>query len=239
MKNFLSVKTIVFLTFLLAIVLHSSAQQDSTNSEKFYTELTELYGANQIPLIGKLNEHQLKSKTNHPYLNSNYQKGTITLHGITHDVDLLYDIYEQQVVVLYLDPHNTKYGIIPPVDFISAFNIGTMLFKQYCFNEDCNFYQVVFADTITCLYSWHKKRAESHENRSYVTYDYHSMKQRSYLLIDGEITEYSGNGSFVKIFPKQYKKSITDYLKSNDIDVRKSEPETISKLVAHCQQYLQ
>lgn len=239
MIHFHMVRIFLTFAFLATIISHAGGQTGQQDSGSFYNEVSQLYGSNQIPLVGMLSEYQ-PNQSNHPFLfSTDYQNGSITIHNITYnDVQLRYNIYEQQLIVLYLDPHKTKYGIIPPVNFISEFSIGTSEFKKFCFDGECSFYEVIHADTLSCLYSWHKKRSESHENRAYITYDYHSLKRRSYLVINKELFAYSGNSGFVKLFPKEHKKSITSYMKNNKVDVRRSDKTTISELVAHCQQYL-
>lgn len=231
-----AIKLKVFYLIPLAFYFVSSFSQTNTTDNTF-SEIEKLYGGNQIPLNGKLGDYLPGRDVNHPFfLLEDYQSGNITIHDSEYrDIKLRYNIFNQTIEVLYTDPRNAVFGLLPPPDFITTFDIGERTFGKYNFDDRNMFYQEIYANKIRCLYLWTKKRSESSENRSYSRFEYHQSKRKSYILVNSKLISYTGNSSYIKIFPKKYKIQIKEFIKEHDINLKKSNDSLIAELVAYCE----
>lgn len=216
----------------------SFCQTDSLGNS--YKNVEDLYGANQIPLNGKLSEYFPSKVIGWPYyLNDKFHKGAITIHDTEYkNIELKYNIFEQNLEVLYISPQNTRYSLIPPADFISSFKIGEQQFEKLTFNEEAKFFQIIHKGNIECLYYWYKKSSESNEEGRYAKLEYHNTKRKSYIVMNGNLYPYKSKSSFVKLFPKTHKSAIKKFMKTNQIKVHNADDNTIRSLIVFCQDLL-
>ena len=183
-------------------------------------------------------EYQSGKDLGHPFLgNEEYKKGYLIIHNKRYNNMLLkYNVFEQNLVVLYVDNTGTQMAFLPPLNFISEFSLDNLIFKKYTFNnEKTSIYQEVYSGEIKCLYSWKKGREESHHNVQFSAFKYYKPLKKSYLVIDNSIYRYKTKGDLIKLFPLQYKKEILSYIKKQKINVKKSSDQDIVKLMTFCE----
>lgn len=209
----------------------------STDIEDDYKSIRKLYGANQIPLNGKLSSYIPGRTISWPYLISDeFFDGDITVHNVAYsNIQLRYNVFDQTVEVLYVGEGDICYSILPPANFVSSFTLNKRRFKRYAFNGNEDFYQVVYEGDLTCLYHYQKKRSESSEGLSHVKLEYHATKRSSYMLIDSSLVKFGSKAGFIGLFPKKYKEQIKAYMKSNRISLKDSGDDEIAALVEFCE----
>lgn len=236
----------LLITYLLVFQVHNSvyAQEQSSyikaDFNEIYTSVLDEYGFDQILVNGVFYEDRYHEEIGHPFLiESEFSKGTLVFREKEYkSVEINYDIYEQQLV-LYITHHNSIAWIIPPHDFISSFSIGDKLFVKYAFQNDPQFYQVIFdSEKLRCLYYWYKLRSDSDHKRNYNSYEFSDSKKKSYLLLNDEYMRYRDNRSFANLFPREIKSEIRKHIKAKGIKVAKSNDGEMLELIRYCNSML-
>lgn len=233
----------ITLVLILAFISTHNGLSQEFSQQKFTPEqnlelIKAKYGYDQLLVNGVYFEYQSGKDIGHPFMESEeYQKGYLIIHKKRYDNLLLkYDLFNQQVVVLYTDNIGTQLAFVPPVIFISEFAMDKLLFKRYAFNnEPAKIYQEVYSGNIKCLYAWKKGRAESHHNVKYSAFEYFKPASKSYLVIDNSIYQFRGKGDFIKLFPPTYKKEISAFIKTQNIKVNSATDKEIVTLMTFCE----
>jgi hypothetical protein len=225
----------------LSVYAFSRAQPTVPDREELFMEVVEAskenYGVNPLLQNGVFYENRYMTAEGHPFLLEDaFKSGFISFRNSRYEgVRLKYDIFTQQVVI-----NHEQEGIVLQNylsnEFIECFSIDERNFERIAF-EDGNpgFYQVVFdGDDLACYYQWYKTRTESHEAGAYKIFVFSEDKLRRYLLIDGILTRYRNNRSFVKAFPKVIGKQVRVYLKEKGIKVDQADDQSMQSLLRIC-----
>jgi hypothetical protein len=239
-------KNILLSSFcLLNLCLTSYGQENVPDAKadywnELYKSVVNEYGFDQVLVNGTCYEDIYLGSVGHPFLfEDQFYKGTLIYREREYQgVDIKYDIYKQQVI-LYFRQNNSIAWIIPPNDFISAFNLGDKLFVKHPFEGKSRFYQVIFdTEELKCLYYWSKLRYDSDHKRYYNSYRFTDSEKTTYLFIDDVLKKYSDNRTFVRLFPEESQVRIKQYIKNNKIKVAKSSDVVMEKLVTYCKTLL-
>ncbi len=169
--------------------------------------------------------------------NRYFKEGMLVIHNQRYDNLLLkYNVFDQNLVLLYKDHLGTQMAFLPPINFISEFGLYGRVFKKYNFaNEVEKIYQEVYSGEIKCLYALKKGRVDSHHNIQFSAYKYYDYVRKSYLAINDSIFKYKGKRDFIKLFPSENKKEISVFIKKQKIKVNRSPDIEIVKLMTFCE----
>ncbi len=221
------------------LVVHSqppAPDSQTVDWKVLYQSVVNEYGADQVLLTGISYEDVYREKEGHPFLfEDQFYKGTLVFRGREYkEVNLKYDIYNQQVILYSVQNHSSTW-IIPPNDFISAFSLGDKWFVKYTFLGEPEFYQVIFdTQRLKCLYHWSKSRYDSDHQNNYYGSRFTDSEKTTCLFLENVLKKYDNNKSFIKCFPKESHLKIKQYLKSNRIKISKCSEDRLVPLLTFC-----
>jgi hypothetical protein len=236
----------VFLFFVFSLHLSVFAQAKSPDDSPDYNKLIKYVmdesGLDQVLVNGIYYEDKYGKKTGHEFFQEDrLYTGNLSYRGkVYKEIEMEYDICNQQLI-LNLEYNDKTVAVVPPNDFISAFNLDDKIFTKDDFQGEPRFYQVVFrTEKLKCLYYWFKQTQLTNEggnSRSYY-YEFTDGKRKSYLKLDRSYETYRNNKSFTELFPREIKAMVRQYLKTNRINVAKSNDEEMTKLLIYCNSLL-
>lgn len=229
--------------FLLLNICHSAFTQEKFPDSKagywndLYRAVLTEYGFDQVLTNGICYEDYYRGKVGHPFLlDDQFHKGRLIFRNREYsEVNIKYDIYKQQVI-LYIEQNNSKNLIIPPNDFISAFNLENMCFIKYTCDKTTAYYQVVYdSEKLKCLYSWYKLRFDSDHKNNYNSSKFTDSKRKCFMVVNNVSKSYKNNKSFTKLFPQIIQVPIKEFLRNNSITVRKISDADLREVLIYCE----
>ncbi|MEX0981498.1 MAG: hypothetical protein WD577_10275 [Bacteroidales bacterium] len=229
-----------FLNLLLFLVLANNnvnAQVDSSQQVLFnhiYLVAEKEYGINQELINGLLFENISRDIIGTPYfLNYYSNQGSVIYRGKQYlYLNLRYDIYDQQVLLIYLF-NNVEYKLYLQKDFISEFNIENKEFiiKAFGTNDKAKIYQVIGGDLpIKILYFWEKGIINLHNNNSDVK-RFSSGQKETYILFNNKLVSFNRNRSFTRKFLPKSKTAIKKYFRKNKIKIKIANDDEMEQLI--------
>lgn len=226
---------------LLATLLYSPLVCSGQKVSIIEEQLISHYSPDATLLNGKLYQNLYYRDKGHPFLfNADAYDGDVTINDMEyHHQKISYNIYEQSVVVYIADGDSRKV-FIPPSDYVSAFTINNSTFNKIdLLGKGALFYEVIYEGDIACYYYWSKTRDISDHRSDIQAYRFSEDERVSYLMINGIAERYKFTRSFVKLFPKEYRKSISKYIRAHDINVHKAPNSEVADIIDFCNSLLQ
>ena len=203
--------------------------------EKFYALVENAYGLDQVLINGIYLENVYRNALGYPYLKEDkYELGYIVIHGKRFDnIEIKYNAFDQSLVIRKESKSGTPLEIIPPNEFITEFKLNKKFFRKIPDETGkVKYYQVVYDGSFKCLYHWTKERVESFHDSKTVSYRFLDEVRKSYLLIGGKLLRYKSKGSFLSLFPSQFKPEIAAFCKKESINPVKADDILMNKLFA-------
>ena len=230
---------LLFIVFFIALC-YSCVLQAQTLNYSTINEYNFLFkkaiGLDQNLINGyQYINHYPKAKGHAYFGNNEFLPGRIIVNGKEYNnVYLKYDIYNQHILLKYKNSYGGSNHLILHNHSIEEFEIDDKIFKKLQFpNTQTQFYQIIAENKITCLYSWAKKiNTVSGTLESY--YEYSDQSKKSYLVINGQLHNYKGNRSFLKLFSGNQKIKIKQYLNNRKIKLKKASDKTMKTLIDFC-----
>ncbi|MBN1116592.1 MAG: hypothetical protein JXA77_05290 [Bacteroidales bacterium] len=209
-----------FYTFLLF------AQPDNL-SDKAYNYVLQSYGSDQKIVNGKFFIDKYLNDIGHPfYPEKTFQNGEFTLHGNDYKrYKILYNVFEQTIVIQYDDENGKLISFQPPMEFISKFKINNLTFTRNDFLKLAPEYisEIFKSSNFAFYFSLTKKKYESHHNISSLAYKYSNQIPSYFIVYKEESYKISNKKSFVNLFDKSIGKQVSRYMRKNDIKFPKSD----------------
>jgi hypothetical protein len=224
----------LILSNLQFIYAQLTGTTDSTvlNWKSFFNQS---YGTDYNLVNGIRYINKYPSAEGHPFLGEDrFYRGKLVINNqIYPDMELKYDLCNQEIILQYPYFTGSTDKIILIKDFIDEFELDGKLFRKYTFPETApRFYQVVTQGDIYCLYFWQKDLLKGSTVEYF--YKYSPEKKVSYLVIDHRLFPFKGRKSFVNLFPAIYHAEILLYIKSNNIRLKDPDEIKIRQLLAYC-----
>lgn len=235
-------KTIVCLSLILAPGYTCISQETVNGSKENFTEIyiqtrEKLDAVHQL-LNGIYYENPYYRAKGHPFLyDGEFHKSTIIFQSAKfHDVGLKLDVFHQQIVI-NPKPDDPMLSILLSNDFVSEFWVnGAHFIKNSSDDAEYVFYQVLWEEEdIKCYQAWFKMRYNSFDDEDNVRYRFSEARQKSYMEINGKLSRYSNNRSFLSLLPLASKNLIRDYMKEKNIRVDKADDHMMKELIQFCQ----
>jgi hypothetical protein len=231
----------ITLLLLFSITFQGNTQHPYSYPNITYAELYKSfqrdYGFDQELINGIFYENFYLKPLGHPFLGQDqFYTGKLVYHHKAYDnVDMKYDIYEQQLVINYRF-NDKQLNIILPNEFISEFSFDGKLFRYFYFQEqEPGFYQVISdGHELNFLFHWYKDRRVSYHNRTFSSFEFSNSNKKSYLSIQDNLIPFSNNRTFIKSFRADVQDQIRKFMKSNKIKVRTCNDSTMLKLLNYC-----
>lgn len=204
------------------------------NAQDFHSYVDSIYGLNPSIYNGHHNPNNVPGNIigNPFFKEKEYKLGTITVDNKTfNELYLNYDIYNQDILLKYLDKYNSK-GVLRISNLnISEFSIQNKKFEM--FGDKNDIYQYIGNDSIKIYYKW-TKTIEFKANNSYSNYRFSKTSRKMFVLNDNKLLSYKSNRSFIKCFNTSHKTEIKKYLKTNKINVKKAGDATMLNVITFC-----
>jgi len=226
-----------WILFLLISINAVNAQVDSSPQLLFnqiYSAAEKEYGIHQELIKGLLFENKNQDAKGHPYfLNSYSNQGSVIYRGKQYsNLNLRYDVYDQQVLLIYLFD-NDVYKLHLQNEFITEFTIENkkFIYEAYGANEDAKFYQVIGEDRpIKALYFWKKDLENLYANNSDKKMFSSELKE-TFILFNNQLVSFNGNRSFTQKFTSKSKSAIKEYFRKNKTKVKRANDYEMELLI--------
>jgi hypothetical protein len=222
--------TLIFIYCLFGAYFLSVAQQPPVEN---------CYGADATLYNGALYSFYVYPSTEGTpfYQSPAYQTGSCTIRGITYnDVDLNYDVYNQQVIYRYKSTTGGINRIVLSDAWLQSFQFMNQSFVLLSNNDSNTTVYRVIGDEFY------------HENRYRILYHYYKdltissgissqnmrftpLAREAYLQKDNDIYRFKNNHSFIGLFNRDDQPVIRKYLRQNNINMRKEDDAKVASLL--------
>lgn len=142
-----------------------------------------------------------------------------------------YDIYQQLVILDYVDQHGAPASVVLRNNWVDQFEIEGQTFKKFVDQHGkVRFGQVVFEGPFSCVFFWKKDYTPELQNGK-KTYSFSEPIREAVLIRDGLSCHFRNRRSFLNCFPREERARAKAYLKEEDIKFRKAGPEEMERLM--------
>lgn len=175
-------------------------------------------------------------ENSHPFLaGEEFIPGWVQIKGIRfNDLMLNFDIYTQALLLKYRDAEEALRVIeISPV-WLDAFGIGDKIFQVTADDAAIRVMQVLGQTPVTILYSW-SKTAQLTRLHGKTGFLFSEPARINICRIDSFDYSYRKNRDFVRLFQHEVQVEIRNYLKNNNINIRKASDQQVISLLKHFQ----
>ena len=202
--------------------------------DQIYSAAEKEYGINQELINGPLFENRNQDAKRHPYFFDYYSnQGSVIYRGKQYsNLNLRYDIYTQQLLLIYLFD-SVEYKLHLQKEFITEFLIENKKFIKAAFGggADAKFYQVIGEDLpIKLLYFWRKDLSNLYASNSDIKI-FSSEQKDSFILMNNKLFGFNGNSAFARIFSSKTKTAIKRYFREKKIKVKLANDDEMELLM--------
>lgn len=199
--------------------------QDSLNLED------RVYGLDQLLCNGKKYLFYPESSVNgNQFLFSPvFIEGDVIINGKKFvNLNLNYDIYNQQLLLRYSDKRGTITIIEISKAWMEGFHLGKLTFE--CMNQESGspIYQVLGNGPARIVYKWRKNLGvePGKENLAFTR-----ASKESFVLSGGNYDPFRNKRSLIAIFDPSHKREIKNYIHKNKIRVKKAPDPVMTDLI--------
>jgi hypothetical protein len=193
------------------------------------------------PLIqnGVYYSYPYYNATGHPFLDQKeFDTGSVDFRGKHYGgLSINYDLFNQLIILSWESEGILQMSLLAP-EFVSGFRLkGKHFIKIKGPDQDRApvFYQLVSETPgVSCYYSWYKERREVRDSGNRSIFSFSDQKSRRYLRLDGQLSRYKSNKSFIKLFPEASRNLLKDYLHENRLQVMESSDQAMEDLIEYC-----
>lgn len=193
-----------------------------------------LYGADPLLVNGKVYTFFLSTETSgHPYLSgAGYEMGSLRLKDNIYDGQALrYDIYNQLLILGFVNAQGAESQIIVSDAFLQWFSLGELFFtRPPAADSALKFIQLTGDTTFGVARAWYKTLALDSKVGA-TNYVFSKARHHSYLMRHGQLFPFKNRKSFLKLFKTEEKVRMKELLKSLDINIRHMDTRQANLLV--------
>ena len=173
--------------------------------------------------------------TNTPYYPGEYTSGSFKFRGVEYNtVKMRIDCYTKRLVVLTPDENMNR--VMHPADVKRAI-IGSTPFVYFSRKEATpgeGYYAALYEGENFSVYSQHYVNNLIQKAQGRVMLRGFSLKERVFLVKDGQWIALSGKSTFIKHF-KAHKEALNDYCKDNGLLFKKGNHSDWTALASYCE----
>lgn len=206
----------------------------NVNAQEFNSYIDSIFGLNPKLYNGQHNPNNIPAniKGQAFFDSPDYKIGTVTINNITYySIKLNYDIYNQDILINYIDRFGSNSIIRLSNLNISRFSIANKIFET--FDAENKIFQSIGNGKLKIYYSW-QKIIEFKSGSDYRNYKFSKPIIKRYIRINDKLLKYKNNRSFLRCFNIENKNKIKDYIKANKIKVQKASDRKIHNLITYC-----
>ncbi len=142
-----------------------------------------------------------------------------------------YDIYQQLVILDYVDQHGAPASVVLRNNWVEQFDIEGQTFKKFKDQHGkVRFGQVVFEGTVSCVFFWKKEYTPELQNGQN-TYSFSEPIREAVLIRDGLSCHFRNRRGFLNCFPAEKRAQVKAYMKEEHINIRKASPDEMRRLM--------
>ena len=195
----------------------------------------QVYGLDQTLCNGKKYAfHTMPNTQGHQYLERpEFTAGTITLNSKTYaNVLLNLDLLHQEVLLKFDDGTGIPKIIEVSKAWLNGFSLGGMDFEYIRQDKEFRIYQVIGTGQVRILFHRYKT-LDLEGSIGNPFFKFSPAIRDSYLQANGKLTPFSGNRSFIKLFPPEKRGEIKSFLHKKKINVKKSPDRVLSEFTEY------
>ena len=224
---------------LLFFCINSSSlfSQNNSSSENYYNWFDNIIGINNTNLLNgiEFKEEYRTLENNSQYFFSNqFIPGDLIYNGQPYyDVDMKYDIYEDQLIIRLVD--NTGYFAIKLIkELVESFKIGNHLFLNSSYlqsnkeDKSAGFCEVLYQDQNISFFKKHLNNKQERRNDRFA-YTQFIYKQKTLFSYGNKFYELNSKKDLINTLPNQ-KKIINSFYKNKTFLMRSNYEEFLKKL---------
>jgi hypothetical protein len=222
---------------LSLLILYSGLLQ----SQEVFRELDRIYGPDPSLFNGKKYTYFMPSgiEGNQFYSSAEFVKGDVMIRWSGDrevrwesgdDFLLNYDIYNQKLLLKFIDESGAEQIIEPSEAWLESFSLGNVHFKYVEVEKSTRIYQVLGAGKFQVYYFWRKTLRLNNSSVS-AHYAFSAPAKSRYVSINGSLQPFGANNSFIRLFGPGKKDMIKKYLQEHNINVKKAPDQAVSDLV--------
>jgi hypothetical protein len=198
-------------------------------------QFDEKYGNDPRLVNGEKYYYPYSRSEGDPFLESSPRRATLHIGGnVFEDQAIRYDIYNQLLVLEYKDVYGANSSLVLPNARVEAFSYNRRNFKKMKGPEGKEkFFQVIYEGPVSCCYSW-KKEYRLDATSGSRNYYFTEPVREAYLVTDHTFYNYRGNRSFSRVFDRENKKLIRQYVHQHHINVRTASGSQMGSLMEYC-----
>jgi hypothetical protein len=142
-----------------------------------------------------------------------------------------YDIYQQLVILDYMDQHGAPASVVLRNNWVEQFEIEGQTFKKFKDQHGkVRFGQVVFEGTVSCVFFWRKEYSPELQNGQ-KTYSFSEPIREAVLITDGLSCHFRNRRGFLNCFLTEERAQVKAYIKEEHINIRKAGPDAMRRLM--------
>lgn len=221
-----------FVSLIYVYLLLVSGILYAQNPTKTYQEKA---GNFALAFTGIVEKGYRTGYVNTPYYPTEYTSGSLTYRGVTYtDVKLRYDCFTKRLVIL--SPDGKFNRVLSPEEISRAIigNTSFVYFDSQKAKPGEGYYAVVYEGKDFSIYKQIYVSNINKESNGKVMLQKLFLKERLFLLKEGEWNQLSGKSSFIKHF-KNHKKELNDYCKTHQLNPGKKNETDWQKLAEYCE----
>ena len=197
-----------------------------------YTQADELYGLDQALCSGKkyVYESPAGTKGDQYLVSAAYFHGSVTIRGKHYDgVFLNYDIFNQQVLMRYVDERGTLFVIELSKAWLEGFRLDSMQFEIR--GPEQKIFQVIGNGKVKVRYSWHKN-IDLEGSIGNLFFKFSRPFREAEVERGATVVPFHSNRSFVRVFEPAKRTAIKGYLHTHKINVKNAPDDVMTRMVA-------
>lgn len=227
---------IIICCLLLLKSFALSSQSQSASSFNGIRETTERqYGPDLDLLNGRKYNFTYRSARGNPFFEApGADSAAIQIKGKLYENQRIrFDIYQQLLILDFTDLSGGNSSIVLNDDVVDHFTLGKVHFRKFSDKNGLKrFGQVVYLDSISCVYFWKKKYLSELKDEQ-KNYRFSGPLRDAVIISNGQVRAYKNKSSFLKCFGQEDRKKIKLFMREELIKPRKANELEMQRLMKY------
>lgn len=217
----------------LILLLNFSGISAQQSGQRF----DDVYGSDPLLYNGRHYTFFLPFNTggNQYFSGTRFEKGSVTIRGVTYnDLELNYDIYNQQLIMQYKNNLGAASLIIVSDAWLESFRLENLNFEIVTSQDTLKrIFQVLGTGPNRIFYSW-KKELNQESFQTAQNHFFSEPVREMNVHTGNQILRYWNNKTFYSLFVFDKRIAIKEYLRKNNINVKKASDRIMTGLINYC-----
>lgn len=230
----------ILLIFSAFSSVWAQEEKDSFSIE-LMKEAEQKYGPDPELITGEKYFYHFSTASGDPYFETNGKVysgaaqealASVVIKGKQYSGQhIRYDIYQQLVILDYVDQHGAPASVVLRNNWVDQFEIEGHSFKKFKDQHGkVRFGQVIFEGPVSCVFFWKKEYNPELQNGQ-KNYSFSEPIREAVLIRDGLSCQFRNRRGFLKCFRVEERAWVKAYLKEEHIKFRKAGPDEMKRLM--------